>query len=132
MTSLWMGFHYLKATRATTRRQFTFYHYISRNSWYIFDWPQRDERLSRSQRHPVILNTGPLNWESSTLTTMPLLHIQVELSYLISLLFLEPAAVAVCFYSMIPLVSMLSAIPRDLRESVQVLWCSESCVILFR
>ena len=26
---------------------------------------------------------------------MPLLHIQVELSYLISLLFLEPAAVAV-------------------------------------
>ena len=90
-----MEFHYLKATRATTRRQFTFYHYVSRNSWYIFDWPQRDERLSRFQRHPVILNTGPLNWESSTLTTMPLLHIQVELPYLITLLFLVPSAVAV-------------------------------------
>ena len=29
---------------------------------------------SRSWSHPVVLNTGPLDWESSTLTTRPLNH----------------------------------------------------------
>ena len=38
------------------------------------DGPQKDESLSRPWNHPVILNPGPLNSESSTLTTMPLLH----------------------------------------------------------
>ena len=32
---LWMGFNCLKDT-ATSRRQFTFYHSVSRNSWYSF------------------------------------------------------------------------------------------------
>ena len=32
---LWMGFNCLKA-RATLRKQFTFYHYVPRNSWYSF------------------------------------------------------------------------------------------------
>ena len=36
--------------------------------------PQKDERLSWPWSHPVVLNTGPLDWESSTLTTRPLLH----------------------------------------------------------
>ena len=41
-----MGFNCLKAT-ATSRRQFTFYHSVPRNSWYSFHRPQKDERLSR-------------------------------------------------------------------------------------
>ena len=68
---LWMGFHCLKAT-ATSRRQFTFYHSVPRNSWYSFYRPRKDERLSRPWSHPVILITGPLDWESSALTTRPL------------------------------------------------------------
>ena len=36
--------------------------------------PRKDERLSRPWSHPVVLNTGPLDWQSSTLTTRPLLH----------------------------------------------------------
>ena len=54
---LWMGFNCLKAT-ATSRRQFTFYHLVPRNSWYSFYQPQKDERLRRPWSHPVVLNTG--------------------------------------------------------------------------
>ena len=50
--------------RATTGKQFTFYHEVPRNSWYSFDRPQKDERLSRPWNHPVVLNTTPLDWES--------------------------------------------------------------------
>ena len=45
-----------------------------RNSWYSFDRPQKDERLSQPWSCPVVLNVGHLDWESSTLTTRPLLH----------------------------------------------------------
>ena len=72
---LWMGFNCLKAT-ATSRRQFTFYHSVPSNSWYSFYRPWKDERLSRPWSHPVVLNTGLLDWESSALTTRPLLHKQ--------------------------------------------------------
>ena len=65
-----MGFNCLKAT-ATSRRQFTFYHSVPRNSWYSFYRPQKDERLSRPWSHPVVLNTGLLDWESSALNTRP-------------------------------------------------------------
>ena len=68
---LWMGFNCLKAT-ATSRRQLTFYHSVPRNSWYSFYRPRKDERLSRPWSHPVVLNTGLLDWESSILTTRPL------------------------------------------------------------
>ena len=68
-----MGFNCLKA-RATSRRQFTFYHLVPRSSWYSFYRPREDERLSRPWSHPVVLNTGPLVWETSALTTRPLLH----------------------------------------------------------
>ena len=64
---LWMRFNCLKAT-ATSRRQFTFYHSVLRNSWYSFYWPRKDERLSRPWSHPVVLYTEPLDWESSALT----------------------------------------------------------------
>ena len=70
---LWIRFNCLKAT-ATSRRQFTFYHSVPRNSWYSFYRPQKDERLSRPWSHSLVLNTGPLDWESSALTTRPLLH----------------------------------------------------------
>ena len=39
--------------------------------------PGKDERLSRPWSHPVVLNTGPLDWESSALTTWPLLHLAI-------------------------------------------------------
>ena len=70
---LWMGFNCLKAT-ATSRRQFTFYHSVPRNYWYSFYRPRKNERLSRPWSHPVVLNMWPLDWESSALTTRPLLH----------------------------------------------------------
>ena len=47
---LWMGFNCLKAT-ATSRRQFTFYHSVPRNSWYSFYRPRKDERLSQPWNH---------------------------------------------------------------------------------
>ena len=42
---------------------------------YSFYQPWKDERLSRPWSHPVALNTGPQDLESSTLTTRPLLQI---------------------------------------------------------
>ena len=69
---LWMGFNCLKASD-TSRKQFTFYQ-IPRYSWYSFYQPRKDERLSRPWGHPVALNTGPLDWKSSTLATRLLFH----------------------------------------------------------
>ena len=65
-----MGFNCFKAT-ATSRRKFTFYHSVPRNFWYSFYRPRMDETLSRPWSHPVVLNTGTLDWESSVLTTRP-------------------------------------------------------------
>ena len=56
---LWMGFNCLKA-RATSRRQFTFYHEVPRNFWYSYCQPWEDERLTQPWSHPVVLNTEPL------------------------------------------------------------------------
>ena len=39
---------------------------------YSFYQPRKDERLSQPWSHPVVLNMGPLDWESSALTTGPL------------------------------------------------------------
>ena len=60
--------------RGTSRRQFTFYHQVPRKSWYSFDRPPKDQRLSQPWSHPVVLNTRTLAWESSALTTRPSLH----------------------------------------------------------
>ena len=60
-----------KVYEATAKRQFTFYHSVSRNSWYPFDQPQKDERLTRPWSHTVAFNTGPLDWGSSALTNRP-------------------------------------------------------------
>ena len=72
-------FNCLKAT-ATSKRQFTFYHSVPRNSWYSFYRPRKDERLSRPWSDPVVLSTEPLDWESSALTTRPLLHIRSQIT----------------------------------------------------
>ena len=48
------------------------------NSWYSFDRPPKDERLSQPWYHPLVLKTGPLNWESSALTTIPLSQIYLR------------------------------------------------------
>ena len=47
--------------RATTRRQFTFYHSFPRNSWYSFDRSMKYERLSCLWSRLAVLNMGPLN-----------------------------------------------------------------------
>ena len=48
----------LQDYRATTRRQSTFNHYVSSNFWFAFDWPNKDERLSRYSGFGAILNPG--------------------------------------------------------------------------
>ena len=40
----------------------------------MFDQSQKDEKLSQSWSHPVVLNLGPLGWEPNTLTTRALLN----------------------------------------------------------
>ena len=60
---------------ASSRGQLTFYHKVPRNPRYSFYWPRKDEWLSRPWSHRVVLNTGPLNCESSALTTRPLHHL---------------------------------------------------------
>ena len=37
--------------------------------------------LSQTWNHPLVLNTGPLDWESSTLTTRPLLPVRLFNNY---------------------------------------------------
>ena len=59
------GVQLSRSYRVAMRRQ------ISRRSWCLFDRPRKDERLSRPWSHPVVMNPGPLDWESSTLTTRP-------------------------------------------------------------
>ena len=56
-----------------------FYHSVPRNSWYSFYRPRKNERLSRPWSHPLVLDTGHLDWESSALTTRPLLHELISL-----------------------------------------------------
>ena len=46
---LWMGFNCLK-NRATSRKQFTFYHQVLRNSLYSLYRPWKDERLSQHSK----------------------------------------------------------------------------------
>ena len=42
-----------------SRRQITFYHSVLKISWYSFNQPRDDERLSQPWNHPVVLNLGP-------------------------------------------------------------------------
>ena len=69
--------------RATTKRQF-FYHLVPRNFWYLFDWYQKDERSSRPWSHPVVLNTGLLDWQSSAWIIMGEKLSRIEIAYFLS------------------------------------------------
>ena len=66
--------HGQKISMQTSRGQFTFDHWVPRNSWYSLYRPWKNERLSPPWSHPVVLNMGPLDWKSIALTTRPLLH----------------------------------------------------------
>ena len=44
--------------KATSRREFIFYQYVPRSSCYLFDPPQKDERLSRPWSHLMVLKPG--------------------------------------------------------------------------
>ena len=59
------------SSRAIMSRQVTFCHSVPRSYWYSNDRLCKDERLSRPWSHPVILNPGPLDWESRALIIMP-------------------------------------------------------------
>ena len=54
--------------RATTRRQFAFYHYLPGSSYYSSDRTWKDKRVIRPWSHPVVPNPGPLDWKSNALT----------------------------------------------------------------
>ena len=56
--------------RATMRRQFTFYQSVPWSSWYSFNQLWKVERLIWTWSHSLILNLGPLEWESSPLTAI--------------------------------------------------------------
>ena len=50
---LWMEFKLPQGYRATTKRQFIFYHSVPRSSWYLCYRPQKDKRLSQPWNHRV-------------------------------------------------------------------------------
>ena len=55
---------------------------MPRNSWYSFDRPRKNERLCQPWSHTVVLDTGPLDLEPGALTTRPLLHCLVALTFI--------------------------------------------------
>ena len=87
-----------KVYRVTTRRQFTFYHSVPKNSRYPFDQPPKDERLTRPWSHTVSFNTAPLDWESSALTN--------RLVFVFSLLIFNESGVRYVILGTLKLLSM--------------------------
>ena len=73
------GINWNKA-RATSRRQFTFYHSVPRSSRYTIDRPRKSERLGWPWSYPVVLKPGTLDWESSALTTRAISNINLQLA----------------------------------------------------
>ena len=47
---------------------------LSSQNFLVLILSREDERLSQPWSHPVVLSMGPLDWESSALTTRPLLQ----------------------------------------------------------
>lgn len=60
-------FQVTQGYRATTKKEFIFYHSVP--------------RLSSPWSHPMVFNLGPLNWESAALTTSPLLLLDVKIDF---------------------------------------------------
>ena len=83
----------------------------------IFNRPLKDERLSRAWSHPVVLNTEPLDWESSALTTRSLpprdAHAHMYVSSIFLLFFLtQPSGGIHCWYKS----SLRSHLPHLLKQ----------------
>ena len=72
--TLWPFFYGWGSTASRLQSHFEeavyFYHQVPRKFWYSFDRTLKDKRLSQTWSNPVVLNTGPQDWESSTLTTI--------------------------------------------------------------
>ena len=49
-----------------------------KKAWYSINQPRKDERLNQRSL-PMVLNSKPLDWESSALTTRPLSHLFISL-----------------------------------------------------
>ena len=49
-----------------------------KKAWHSIDQPRKDERLNQRSL-PMVLNSKPLDWESSALTTRPLPHFFISL-----------------------------------------------------
>ena len=69
----WVRFNCLKATELK-RGSLLFTTKLSEIPDTQFGRPRKNERLSHPWSRPVVLNTGPLEWESSALTTRPLIR----------------------------------------------------------
>ena len=71
---LWMEFHCLKATEPLwgDGETVSFLPKVPKGLSYSFYQPWKEERLSQSWSHPVVLNWGPLKSKSSARTTRPL------------------------------------------------------------
>lgn len=70
---LWLRFICLKATEPLEETFYLFYKDL-RSSWYSSDQPRQDEKLSLHWNHAEVLSPGPLDRESSALTTRWLRH----------------------------------------------------------
>ena len=67
---LLIGFNCIKATEPLRGDSLFFYPSVPRSSWYLISQFRKNKRLRWPWSHPVVLNSGFLNWESrSTLTT---------------------------------------------------------------
>ena len=73
---LWMGFNCLKATGLQSHFEETLYFlpFSSQDLLVLVESTSGGWRLSQPWSYPVVLNLGPLDWESTAITTRPLLH----------------------------------------------------------
>ena len=66
--------------RTNTRDSFSFNNkFPGASSWYSFEWPWKDKKGIQSWSYPVVLNTRPLDCESSTVTTKLLLQLETNI-----------------------------------------------------
>ena len=71
-----MGFNCLKATGLQSHFEETLYFlpFSSQDLLVLVESTSGGWRLSQPWSYPVVLNLGPLDWESTAITTRPLLH----------------------------------------------------------
>ena len=81
----WMDFNCLKAKKSL-RGQFTCHHLVPSSTWNSFHKSPKDGRLSQPWSHWVVLNLGFLDWQSTVLTTRPLLPLQIQRFYIKTLI----------------------------------------------